>query len=68
MANPTVGIKFFTYQVRALCGGSFPETSGFNWSEVDHFKFEDGAFEPYNGFDEILPGPSLVVEVTEHGC
>ncbi len=52
-------------QVRALCGGKFPEANGFAWDRVDHFKLEDGLLQPYSGAYGILPGPGLEILIKE---
>ena len=48
--------------MRALLGGEFPDT-GFGWESVLYFKLEDGVWEPYDGFDEILPGAGFRISV-----
>lgn len=53
-------VRFSVAQVAALCGGKLPHADGFAWERVGHFRFENGAFEPYYG-EEILPGPSIFV-------
>ena len=45
--------------MRRLLGGKFPDANGFAWDMVAYFKFEDGHWEPYNSFDEILPAPGF---------
>ena len=55
---------FSVEQVRALCGGKFPETNGFAWETVKHFRLEYGLLQPYNG-DTILPGPGLEITAKE---
>ena len=57
-------LKFSPEKVQHLCGGKFPE-SGFSWSEVAYFRFEDGVFDAYNGFEELLPAPSIPFTVGE---
>ena len=57
--------------MRRLLGGKFPDT-GFNWSMVHHFRFEDGAWEPYNWepyncFGEILPACGFRISVKRFG-
>ncbi|MDP3957942.1 MAG: hypothetical protein Q8Q36_00575 [bacterium] len=59
-------MEFTREQVAALCGGRFPETNGFDWSRVGHFRLEDGVLQPY-AFDQILPGPGLKTTVKETG-
>ncbi len=46
---------------RRLIGGEFPDT-GFSWEFVNYFKYEDGAWEPYDGFDEILPAVGFIIK------
>jgi len=46
--------------VKALLGGSWPK-DGFSWDLVDHFRFENGILEPYDGFGEILPASGISV-------
>ena len=48
--------------MRKLLGGKFPDT-GFAWEYVKYFKYEEGIWEPYNCYDEILPAPGFIVEV-----
>lgn len=57
-----MSIVFSVEQVKALCGGSFPEAKGFRWQSVEHFEFEDGRFDPYSG-PVILPGPPIILEM-----
>lgn len=48
--------------MRRLLGGSFPD-NGFSWDCVHHFKLEDdGTWEPYNSFGEILPAPGFKIK------
>jgi hypothetical protein len=54
-------MRFTPEQVRALCGGRFPNC-GFDWNSVGYFRWEGGVLQPYAG-DEILPGPSITVSV-----
>lgn len=48
--------------MRLLLGGKFPDT-GFGWDSVEYFKLEEGVWEPYGGFDEILPGAGFKISV-----
>lgn len=57
-------IVFTTDQVKALCGGQFPNSRGFAWERVGEFRLENDALQPYNG-NEVLPGPALVVNIRE---
>lgn len=53
--------------MKRLLGGRFPKT-GFSWDCVKYFKCEkDGSWQPYNGFNEILPavGFRIKAEVEE---
>ena len=50
--------------MRRLLGGEFPYANGFDWEAVSHFKFEDGHWEPYNAYGEILPVAGFSVEAT----
>ena len=53
--------------MRKLLGGEFPDT-GFSWECVTFFKYEDGVWEPYNSFDEILPAAGFVIKVKTIDC
>ena len=46
--------------VKHLIGGSWPDT-GFSWSCVDYFVFENGVLEPYDFFG-ILPADGFILE------
>ena len=49
-----------------LLGGVFPD-NGFTWNSVSYFQLEDdGVWEPYNAFDEILPTNGFMIEVKEN--
>jgi len=56
-----MGIEFTKEQVTALCNGTLPRESGFDWSRVDHFMLEAGVFQPYAG-RMPLPGPAIAVK------
>ncbi len=56
---------FTIEQVKALCGGKLPSTSGFAWGRVEHFRLEGGVLEPYGGYG-ILPGPGIEVTTKEY--
>lgn len=56
-------IRFSVEQVKALCGGEFPEQvlegdetelQNTNWKEVDHFVFEDESLVPHNSEGQPL--------------
>jgi hypothetical protein len=49
--------------VLMICGGSFPDANGFDYSQAEYFLFASGVLQPYAG-KEILPGPALIVEIT----
>jgi len=54
--------------MKKVLGGKWPDARGFGWDIVDHFRLKDGQWEPYNGFGEILPGPSLKLTAeVDHG-
>ena len=48
--------------MRKLLGGKFPDT-GFSWEYVKYFKYEGGIWEPYDGFNEILPAAGFRISV-----
>jgi hypothetical protein len=50
------------YKTMKALIGTFPDT-GFAWELVHHFKLEDGVWEPYNGYGEILPAHGLRITV-----
>lgn len=45
--------KFTRNQVELICG-ELPDT-GFTWEIVSYWEFQDGKFEPYDGYGDILP-------------
>ena len=49
--------------MRRLLGGKFPDT-GFSWDCVYEFRYEDGAWHPYDEFGEILPAVSFEAKAT----
>ena len=54
--------------MRRLLGGKFPDT-GFSWEFVKYFNHHgEGFWEPYNGFDEILPAAGFVIRVEVVDC
>lgn len=54
--------EFTVRQVAVLCGGTLPESNGFNWKDVYHFELEDGVLQPYAG-TQLLPGPGIRITV-----
>jgi len=53
--------------MRKLLGGKFPDT-GFSWEYVKYFKYEEGIWEPYDGFNEILPATGFIINVEATNC
>lgn len=54
---------FSNHDVKTILGGEFPDT-GFNWPCVAYWKFEDGAFNPYDNGGELLPAASIAVSTS----
>ena len=50
--------------MRRLLGGKYP-VIGFSWDCVAYFKYELNSWQPYNGFDEILPAPGFVIKAIQ---
>ena len=55
-------MTFFVEQVKALCGGSFPDDTDFDWAAVERFELENNVLQPYAG-KQILPGPGIIVAI-----
>jgi len=45
-----------------LLNGKFPN-NGFSWDSVSYFKYEDGTWQPYNEYGEILPTCGFTIKV-----
>jgi hypothetical protein len=59
-------ISFSPDQVRALCGGTFPDYKGFDYAYHAKLWFlEDGVLQPYESpcEEDILPAPGIRVTV-----
>lgn len=56
-------MEFTKDQITVLCGGELPDARGFSWDDVEFFRFEDGALQPYCG-DEIQSAPGIILTVS----
>lgn len=61
VSNP---ILFNTQQVLALCGGTFPPVTGFDWNRVRFFQLQNGLMLPFVEDDQPLPGATLRITAT----
>lgn len=48
-------------QVKAMLGGEWPKSNGFNFDAVDFYKAEDGMLVPHSDEDDLAPGPSFIL-------
>jgi len=60
--EPYLPVTMSPEMMKRLLGGSFPDT-GFAWEAVEEFRLENGVWEPYNGFGEILPANGFRINV-----
>jgi len=51
--------------VKRFLGGEWPEFHGFNFDAVCYYRLEDGLLVPYDGFGDIVPGPSFELTVVD---
>ena len=57
--------KFSIHFVKRLLGGEWPEFHGFSFDSVCYYRLMDGLLVPYDGFGDMVPGPSFELAVVD---